>query len=249
MEGDVLMGAFTDLPPIMGPAGPPGATGADGPTTEAQLRDVADDLTAPLDCGTQPVKATAFITAAANPPTAGLLRSANPETHVMTTNGAGLDVSVLRSFGSTSHVIGDPTRTVNIYYENAPGGENLFRTNGATVVTLGSGGLQFAVAAGQPVTGLSFVRFASGSVGTIQSPDGSAKITVTNGGIGVFGHAVASQQVDFVALTDNTGGTADNTVDDVGILPGQAVLNNNFATLTAKVNAIRDVLRAHGWMA
>lgn len=258
------MGAFTDLPPIMGPAGPPGATGstgamgatgpvgptgADGPTTEAQLRDVADELTATLNCGTQAVRAAAFITAAAAPPTAGLLRSANPETHVMTTNGAGADVSVLRSFGSTSHVIGDPTKTVNIYYENAPGGENLFRTNGATVATLGSGGLQFAIAAGQPVTGVSFVRFASGSVGTIQSPDAAAKITVTNAGIGVFGHAPAAQQADFGAFADNSGGADGDSVEDVGLLFSQATINDNFASVAAKINEIRAVLRAHGWMA
>lgn len=240
----------------VGPAGPAGATGATGPTgpagpvDEVALRDAADDLTAPLDCNAQTVVAGAFVTAAAMPPTAGLLRSANPEVHVMTTNGAGADVQVLRSFGSTSHVIGDPAHTLGIYIEQAnASGETYFRTNGATVITLGSSGITFGIAGGQPILNISSLRFAIGATGTILSGNGSTKVQITDAGIGVFGHAVAGQQVDFVALTDNTGGTADDTLEGVGALFSQNDINNNFASLAAKVNAIRDVLRAHGWMA
>lgn len=40
------------------------------------------------------------------------------------------------------------------------------------------------------------------------------------------------------ALTDNTTGTAGATVADVGGAFNQATLNNNFATLTAQINAL-----------
>lgn len=44
------------------------------------------------------------------------------------------------------------------------------------------------------------------------------------------------------ALTDNTTGTADGTLVDVGIAFSQADINNNFADLVALINAIRTAL-------
>jgi len=51
-----------------------------------------------------------------------------------------------------------------------------------------------------------------------------------------------------VAVTDLTAasGTADNTVVDVGAAFAQATLNNNFADLAAKINAILVELRKAG---
>lgn len=51
-----------------------------------------------------------------------------------------------------------------------------------------------------------------------------------------------------VAVTSLTAGpgTADDTVVDVGAAFAQATLNNNFADLTAKINAILVELRKAG---
>lgn len=52
-----------------------------------------------------------------------------------------------------------------------------------------------------------------------------------------------------VALTDSTTGTANDTVSDVGGAFNQATLNNNFADLAAKINAILTALKNAGLMA
>ena len=62
-------------------------------------------------------------------------------------------------------------------------------------------------------------------------------------------------QADMGALTDNSGGAApDGTIGPIGTLgPGggdeSGAVNANFADLAAKINAIRDALRALGLMA
>lgn len=60
---------------------------------------------------------------------------------------------------------------------------------------------------------------------------------------------VGAQQSAIASLTDSTTGTADGTLADVGAAFAQATLNNNFADLAAKVNAILAALRAHGLIA
>lgn len=47
-----------------------------------------------------------------------------------------------------------------------------------------------------------------------------------------------------VALTDSSGGTANSTLVDVGLVFTQANINDNFADLTAKVNTIIAALKA-----
>jgi hypothetical protein len=47
-------------------------------------------------------------------------------------------------------------------------------------------------------------------------------------------------------LTDSTGGTAGDTVGDVGGSFSQATLNNNFATLTERLNDVISALRDAG---
>lgn len=49
-----------------------------------------------------------------------------------------------------------------------------------------------------------------------------------------------------IASLTAASGTADNTVADVGAAFSQATLNNNFADLAAKVNAILVELRKAG---
>ena len=74
--------------------------------------------------------------------------------------------------------------------------------------------------------------------------------------IGFFGTTPVPQEVDTVALTDSSGGTANNTVVAVPAINGsgattaqEAAINDNFADLTAKYNALRDLLQAYGLMA
>jgi hypothetical protein len=59
-------------------------------------------------------------------------------------------------------------------------------------------------------------------------------------------NVVVGDQPNIVSLTDSTGGTADNTVQDVGASFNQATLNNNFADLTAKINQILTALDNSG---
>lgn len=48
------------------------------------------------------------------------------------------------------------------------------------------------------------------------------------------------------SLTDSSGGTANDTVQAIGGVFSQAEIANNFADLTAKVNAILAALRSAG---
>lgn len=63
--------------------------------------------------------------------------------------------------------------------------------------------------------------------------------------IAFFNGSLATQQSDIGAITDNTGGSVDGTLVDVGPVYDQAILNNNLADLAAKINSLRTVLRAY----
>lgn len=62
---------------------------------------------------------------------------------------------------------------------------------------------------------------------------------------------IGNQESAITSLTDSTGGSANNTLEDVTTLglADPAKVNNNFADLAAKVNAIFTVLRNHGLIA
>lgn len=60
---------------------------------------------------------------------------------------------------------------------------------------------------------------------------------------------ISTQQAKIASLTDSSGGTADNTVAAVSGSGADAAINNNFADLTAKVNALLAIVEAHGLMA
>jgi hypothetical protein len=58
-------------------------------------------------------------------------------------------------------------------------------------------------------------------------------------GIGIVEFDAGRGSVGLVAeITDSTTGTADGTLADVGASFSQATLNNNFADLAAKLNAV-----------
>ncbi|MBI1296669.1 hypothetical protein GC175_17070 [bacterium] len=57
------------------------------------------------------------------------------------------------------------------------------------------------------------------------------------------------QQATIADLTDNSGGTADSTVAAVSGSGADATINNNFADLTAKINALIAALEEYGIVA
>ena len=60
---------------------------------------------------------------------------------------------------------------------------------------------------------------------------------------------VGKQEAAIASLTDSSGGTANNTVQAIGGSYSQSEVANNFADVTAKINAILTVLRNHGLIA
>lgn len=60
---------------------------------------------------------------------------------------------------------------------------------------------------------------------------------------------IGSQQSKVASLTDSSGGTADDTIAAVSGSGADAAINNNFADLAAKVNALLVIVEAHGLMA
>lgn len=107
-------------------------------------------------------------------------------------------------------------------------------------------------------------NFASGVASSWQY-NGTTRIQLNSTGLGFFGATPVAQQADIGALTDNTAGTADNTLaalPDPADTPASAdalrddlvtnlipVLRNNYADLAEQVNAIRTALRNLGLMA
>lgn len=61
--------------------------------------------------------------------------------------------------------------------------------------------------------------------------------------------ANGTQAAAVTALTDSSTGAAGNTIANVGTEFSQATLNNNFASLSAKVNAALAALKGAGIIA
>ncbi len=66
--------------------------------------------------------------------------------------------------------------------------------------------------------------------------------------IGFFGVAGATQAPRLNPLVDGTGGTASDAVVDVGTAFSRATINNNFASIVAKVDALIATSKRHGLM-
>lgn len=77
----------------------------------------------------------------------------------------------------------------------------------------------------------------------------SGDINHDGSNIGFFSASPVGQQTDIGALTDNSGGTADNTVAAVSGSGDDSTINNNFADLVDQINQLRDTLRNLGLMA
>jgi hypothetical protein len=72
------------------------------------------------------------------------------------------------------------------------------------------------------------------------------EINVETGGIITANGTQASAVAD---LTDNSGGTANDTIEAVSGSGADAAINNNFADLAAKVNALIAALEGAGILA
>jgi hypothetical protein len=64
--------------------------------------------------------------------------------------------------------------------------------------------------------------------------------------VAFFGATPATQAIAIAPLADGTTGIASNMVADVGPTHSQTQLDNNFAALTAKVNALIAALKRYG---
>jgi hypothetical protein len=85
---------------------------------------------------------------------------------------------------------------------------------------------------------------------TIASPSSGSALVVAdpvNTLLGFFGASPASQAASITPLTASAG-VASNTLGDVGTSFSQSAINNNFASLSAKVDALIAALKRHGLM-
>ena len=103
-------------------------------------------------------------------------------------------------------------------------------------------------------TGLGFVLKAGDTMTgplTVASPATGAPLVVAdpvNQLVGFFGATPASQAPALTTLVSGSPGVASDTLADVGASFSQSVLNNNFASLAAKVDALIATLKRHGLM-
>ncbi len=102
-------------------------------------------------------------------------------------------------------------------------------------------------------TGLGFVLKGGDTMTgplTVASPASGAPLVVADAAnrlIGFFGATPAPQAAALTPLSGSPG-TASDTLADVGASFSQVVLNNNFASLAAKVDAVIAALKRHGLM-
>jgi hypothetical protein len=102
-------------------------------------------------------------------------------------------------------------------------------------------GLGFVLKSGDTFTGtLSVVSSSTGNPALVVNPNVAS--------IGFFGTTPSTQAPPVAPLVDNSSGTASGTMVDVGTTYSQALIDNNFATLTAKVNALISAMKRHGLM-
>ena len=67
--------------------------------------------------------------------------------------------------------------------------------------------------------------------------------------VGFYGATPVAQAANITALTDSTGGTANDTVAAVSGTGDDATINDNFADLIAKINGLRQIIDDLGLMA
>jgi hypothetical protein len=178
------------------------------------------------------------------------------------TLGTYLDLYAKRYVGrsdDSTRLVAQFGRTVSIDFSSAAPLANLGDTTGISFSRNFGGGYNTFQSVGNlyfsPVTG--WIQFEPTEYVQFNLANGKYHAIFVNGlerarcnttGVSWFGSTPVAQQADTVALTGMVG-TADNTIADVGASFNQTTLNNNFADLAAKCNALRTLLRNYGLMA
>lgn len=187
--------------------------------------------------GSQKEAGFGFLTIGIQPATSGAIRADNALALVVARNATNAaNITCVATDASNDVFLGPPTGEGRDAYLR---GANVALTSTDITVTVGD---IFRVRIG---------------ANTLLEIDGTR--------MAVFGHALAGQAADFGALTDNTGATPDNTIEAMSdpantpisaddlrddlVANYLAATRRNVADLTEQVNAVRTVLRAHGWMA
>lgn len=87
-------------------------------------------------------------------------------------------------------------------------------------------------------------------IASMSASDKLYKVTVTSGVVTTAEvRTFKAPDTAIASLTDSSGGTANDTVEAIGATYSQSEVRNNFADVTAKVNAILAALRNHGVIA
>lgn len=120
--------------------------------------------------------------------------------------------------------------------------------------TTDTAGASFTIQGGQSTgTGVGgsiiFQTTPAGGTGSAQNSYSTILTLTGDSKIGFFGVTPVVKQADIGALTDSTGGTADNTVAAVSGSGADTTINNNFADLIDQINQLRTTLRNYGLMA
>jgi len=142
------------------------------------------------------------------------------------------------------------TTVIGLINADLPGTE-LAISGGNLVVTSPTTGLASYVA----ITDVDLFVGMSGYAGLLGAVDGGllgqlSTRTLANGSNALSAYSPAEEVYDASAdkeeiaanVTDNTGGTAGSTIEDVTATPTQTLVNNNFATLADKIDALQNVV-------
>lgn len=88
-----------------------------------------------------------------------------------------------------------------------------------------------------------YAKAANGQVNyAIYADGGDMRMGGAADKLGFHGTAPIAKQTGIAALTDNSGGTANDTLEAISAIFVQSEIRNNFADLAAKVNALRTAL-------
>jgi hypothetical protein len=184
--------------------------------------------------------------------------------HVAVSPGNFINSSgVIISFAGTPQFVVPPSSTVYLWLTDAgvlTSGPSFPTSAHLRLAQVVSGATSLVQVIDQRIqcsvagTGLGFVLKAGDTMTgplTVASPATGASVLVAdsiNRLIGFFGATPASQAPALTPLASNSPGVASSSLADVGTTFSQSVLNNNFASLAAKVDALIAALQRHGLM-
>jgi hypothetical protein len=163
-----------------------------------------------------------------------------------------LRAATVQVFGTSSVVLGVSTGGVSINAPNMKFDNTLTNPVIGVLPTAGATGTKLTIAGQQAVTTGGALDIAPGSAAT----GGLGRLTnaaITNQryawndtGIGLYTATPIAQAARVGQLTDSTTGTPSTTLVDVGAVPTQANINNNFSSVLTKLNALELLIHNVG---